>query len=222
MSDFINEKMPVANPDPNGLYPWMAIRAGGNSVLGNLRVTRPINMGNRFFYNVAGEISGAYHKYNNTIPSQISPTGGEIIQNPANAVVEATTTPPSTECVVDKDLLTITNNTALPQIVNMYARIVFTGYTPGVPINPLVPVDGDTILIGITLNGVPPVLAPGNPVQQVVVYGQNGPATTVEVQLLNFTLPGNNNVQIAYQNLTNPLRGILVKDVQLIVQYNLV
>lgn len=221
MSDFVNQMMPVANPDPDGLYPWMSVRAGGSSnVFGNLRVTRPLNLGNRFIYNELGEISGAYHKYNNTIASAsgASATGHSVILTPnAGAVVEATTNPPSPDCVVDGSFLTIDNATGAEVRANVYARIVFTGYTAGVPINPPVPVDGDTIRIGIVDNGALP--APGALTQDVVVFGQYGEPSYVVLQAHDYPVPAGTNIQIRFVNLTNVLRGILVKDVQLIATW---
>jgi len=220
MSDFVNQMMPVANPDPDGLYPWMAIRAGGQNVMGNLRLTRPLNMGNRFLYNVIGSVSGAYNKYNNSRVSEYgaSLTGHPIIQTPnAEGVVEETTVPPNPVCLVSGSFLTITNASGAPVDCDVYARITFTGYTPGVPVAPLVPVDGDTILIGVVVNGVLPVAGPS--AQAVVVNGQYGSPTTVVIQLTGLAVPDATNIQIRYVNETNALRGILVKDVQLIATW---
>jgi hypothetical protein len=215
MTDYINQKFPVSDADADGLYPWLAVRSGADeNVIANLRVTRPINVGQRFLYNQLAQVSGAFHKYGNTI---VAPVGANqpIVTTPLlvenQPVVECQV---AGSCVVDPTLLTITNATGAPVNMKCYLRVVFTGYAP----LPLPPVDGDQILIGFSINGAVPVLGANVAVNQVVL-SQNGVPSVVVIQNNALAVPSGETLSIRYSNTTEPLRGISVKEYQLIVAY---
>ena len=80
-NDYYNSNFPTVSQDDDGLCNWMQIKAGGNSdnAFGSLRVTRPLNLGGRFIYNVLGTTSASVSSSNNLAPSVVQTLIGDYV-----------------------------------------------------------------------------------------------------------------------------------------------
>jgi len=211
MADYLNKSCPVANGDNKGLYPWMSVRAGGNSVLGNVKMTRPVDLDGLFLYNYQNKLYAEQHKYDNVKPSSDSVTpvpplnGSAVLIAPGGGtgVLGGQRTYGN-----DVDAMTITlDSAANPLVVDLYARVALTSSNAELGA-------GDQVNIGLYNNGV----LIGALTETVTVAALYGKPVVVELKSLQVTLTTADVITVRYTNLTTVTRGIVATDYQLIVQ----
>ena len=206
MTDFVNQNMAVANPDADGLYPWMSVRSGGNSnVFGNLQVVRPLNMGGRFVYNAAGVDSASMSKYNNTVESGATAVNGVVpIPNTVPLTVDNQT---AGQITADGTTSAVTQVAGTNLVA--YCRLTLTSASA----------DGanDQIRVGFQVNGAGAVDSP-----QTVTVPALG-ATPVQVvcqtAAAGVAVAAGQTLRVTVENLTAVGRGVVCSNYQFIVRH---
>jgi len=62
MADYLNESVPVSDPDSEGNYKWMVVKAGGYSAF-----SKPIDLTGAFIFNRIGDASIKYEMVNSSL-----------------------------------------------------------------------------------------------------------------------------------------------------------
>ena len=211
MSDFLNENIPVANPDSNGLCQWMEFKAGGlTNEFTNLTTHRPVNCGGAFYYNEVGVGSASMYAYGNTIPNHVGLSNSVPIPLGAAVIVEN-----DTQLGQPYDVVAVpaTQWFGIPSIVpvpylNCYIRLSLKSSNDGG--------QGDIINIGISRVGAAPLPAD---TFQVTVNSADSTDVVFENSFMIENVVAVSDVRLVFENTTFVGRGILVSDLNFVVSY---